>query len=68
MSELPEVSARQEHERDEADECVERLALQVVRRVVRRDEAAGGAGAVDHHEPERNETERDENEEVELEL
>ena len=34
VSELPEVSARQEHERDESHKCVERLALQVIRRVV----------------------------------
>ena len=62
-----EVDAREHDEEHEADERVDRLALQVVGGVAGGDRRPGGARAVDHDEPEGDEPERDEHEQAVLE-
>ena len=63
-----EVDAREDDERDETHQRVDRLALQVVGRSVGREQGPRRARAVDHDEPEGDEPKRDEDEQVVLEL
>jgi hypothetical protein len=62
------VEAREERHPHEPEAREQRLALEVVHRVARSDDRAPGARAVDHDEPEGDERERDEHEQVVLEL
>ena len=68
LAQLPVVEARgEEHQRD-ADECVDALPLEEGDRVALPERGGRRGGAVDHHEPERDERQRHEHEQALLEL
>ena len=66
-AQLPEVEPRGEDQQPEPEQRVRALALQELARVVAAERGRRGRRAVDHHQPEGGETERDEDEDLWLE-
>ena len=64
----PVVEARGRDQQHDAEDGVDRLPLQVRHRVAFAERCRGRRGAVDHHEPERDERQRHEDEQALLEL
>ena len=68
VAERPVVDPRGDQEQDDAERRVDRLALEVEDRVAAAERRRRRGRAVDHHEPERGQAERDEDEDVRVEL